>query len=87
MSVIGMIEYNWENADHHKQYVLPMYVPGCAEFFNMNAKILESNPEMGTFFEHYVPFATGENYSICTGGWSRYWHACHSGRKSNRDGK
>ena len=52
MSVIGMIEYNWENADHHKQYVLPMYVPGCAEFFNMNAKILESNPEMGTFFEH-----------------------------------
>ena len=29
-----------------------MYVPGCAEFFNMNAKILESNPEMGTFFEH-----------------------------------
>ena len=29
-----------------------MYVPGCAEFFNMNAKILETNPEMGTFFEH-----------------------------------
>ena len=52
MSVIGMIEYNWENADHHKQYVLPMYVPGCAEFFNMNANILDSNPEMGTFFEH-----------------------------------
>ena len=48
----GLLEYNWENAAHEKQYVLPMYVPGCAEFFNMNAKILEANPEMGTFFEH-----------------------------------
>ena len=38
MSMIGMIEYNWENADHHKQYVLPMFVPGCAEFMMMNDK-------------------------------------------------
>ena len=52
MSRKGLLEYNWENAAHEKQYVLTMYVPGCAEFFNMNAKILESNPEMGTFFEH-----------------------------------
>lgn len=52
MSRKGLLEYNWENAAHEKQYVLPMYVPGCAEFFNMNAKILETNPEMGTFFEH-----------------------------------
>lgn len=52
MSRKGLLEYNWENAAYEKQYVLPMYVPGCAEFFNMNAKILESNPEMGTFFEH-----------------------------------
>lgn len=52
MSRKGLLEYNWENDAHEKQYVLPMYVPGCAEFFNMNAKILESNPEMGTFFEH-----------------------------------
>jgi len=52
MSRKGLLEYNWENTAHEKQYVLPMYVPGCAEFFNMNAKILESNPEMGTFFEH-----------------------------------
>ena len=52
MSRKGLLEYNWENEAHEKQYVLPMYVPGCAEFFNMNAKILEANPEMGTFFEH-----------------------------------
>ena len=52
MSRKGILEYNWENDAHEKQYVLPMYVPGCAEFFNMNASILKSNPEMGTFFEH-----------------------------------
>ena len=52
MSRKGLLEYNWENPKREKQYVLPMYVPGCAEFFNMNASILKSNPEMGTFFEH-----------------------------------
>lgn len=52
MSRKGLLEYNWENPKHEKQYVLPMYVPGCADFFNMNANILDSNPEMGTFFEH-----------------------------------
>ena len=52
MSRKGLLEYNWENSKREKQYVLPMYVPGCAEFFNMNASILKSNPEMGTFFEH-----------------------------------
>ena len=52
MSRKGLLEYNWENPKHEKQSVLPMYVPGCAEFFNMNANILDSNPEMGTFFEH-----------------------------------
>lgn len=52
MSRKGLLEYNWENPKHEKQYVLPMYVPGCAEFFNMNANILDSNPEMGTFFEY-----------------------------------
>ena len=47
----GLIEYNWENEAHVKQYVLPMYVPGAAEFFNMNAQVLAEHPEMGIFFE------------------------------------
>ena len=51
MSYNGVIEYNWENPQHEKQYVLPMFVPGSAEFANMNAEILEKNPEMGRFFE------------------------------------
>ena len=51
MSVNGVIEYNWENPQHEKQYVLPMFVPGSAEFSNMNSDMLEKNPELGRFFE------------------------------------
>lgn len=47
----GLIEYNWENEKHEKQYVLPMYVPGSAEFTNMNKQVLSEHPEMGRFFE------------------------------------
>ena len=52
MSVIGMIEYNWENEDRHKQYVLPMFVPGCAEFMMMNKKQTEEHPIIADFFEN-----------------------------------
>lgn len=52
MSVIGMIEYNWENEDHHKQYVLPMFVPGCAEFMMMNEKQIDEHPIIADFFEN-----------------------------------
>ena len=51
MSYCGVVEYNWENPERKKQWVLPMFVPGSAEFSNMNAKILEQHPEMGRFFE------------------------------------
>lgn len=51
MSEVGVIEYNWENPQHEKQWVLPMFVPGSAEFTNMSAKVLEEHPEMGRFFE------------------------------------
>ena len=51
LAYAGVVEYNWENPEHVKQYVLPMFVPGSAEFSNMNAKIFEEHPEMGRFFE------------------------------------
>lgn len=50
MSVIGLIEYNWENPERVKQYVLPMFVPGCAEFMNMNKEQVEAHPEIAKFF-------------------------------------
>ena len=51
MSYNGVLEYNWENPQHEKQYVLPMFVPGSAEFGNMNLRLLEEHPEVGHFFE------------------------------------
>ena len=51
MSFSGILEYNWENPQHEKQWVLPMFVPGSAEFTNMNDTILKKYPEMGRFFE------------------------------------
>lgn len=51
MSYNGVIEWNYENPQHEKQWVLPMYVPGSAEFGNMNADVLERHPEVGIFFE------------------------------------
>ncbi len=51
MSEKGVIEWNYENPQHEKQWVLPMYVPGAAEFANMNKDVLDEHPEMGRFFE------------------------------------
>lgn len=51
MSIVGLLEYNWENPQKEKQYILPMFVPGSVEFTNMNRKQLEEHPELGRFFE------------------------------------
>jgi hypothetical protein len=50
MSVIGLIEYNWENSSRQKQYILPMFVPGCGEFMNMNKEHAQSHPEVAKLF-------------------------------------
>ena len=59
MSEVGVVEYNWENPQHEKQWILPMFVPGSAEFTNMNVELLEEHPEMGRFFERnsFLPLA------------------------------
>ena len=51
MSYIGLLEYNWENERREKQYVLPMFVPGSAEFFNMQKHQIDEHPEVTAFFE------------------------------------
>ena len=52
ISYTGLVEYNWENEKHEKQWVLPMFVPGSGEFSNMNLKLIDEHPELGYFFEH-----------------------------------
>lgn len=51
MAYVGLIEYNWENPGHEKQYVLPPFVPGSAEFANMRQSQIDENPEVALFFE------------------------------------
>ena len=51
MSENGLIEWNYENPQHEKQWVLPMFVPGSGEFSNMNYELLQKHPELGRFFE------------------------------------
>ncbi len=47
---IGAVEYNHHNADHHKQYVVPVFVVGMAENFMMNKKLMKKYPmEMAKF--------------------------------------
>ncbi len=47
---IGMVEMNRENEDHHKQYNVPIFVPGSAEFMMMNDDLTGEHPELATFF-------------------------------------
>ena len=56
MSWLGIIEYNWENLDgknpaHEKRYILPLFVPGSAEFLNMRRSQIDAHPEVAAFFE------------------------------------
>ena len=52
MSVVGIIEYNWENETRTKQYILPRFVPGAAEFMNMRMDTIEKYPEVTEFFNN-----------------------------------
>lgn len=47
---IGILEFNRENSDHHKQYFVPMFVVGSGEYMMMNGKLLEKYPELATLF-------------------------------------
>ena len=51
MSIYGVLEYNWENERRQKQYILPQFVPGSAEFFMMHPTLAEEKPEIADFFE------------------------------------
>ena len=55
MSWTGLVEWNNENLDGKnpegkRRYLVPMYVPGSAEFTNMNADMINEHPELGMFF-------------------------------------
>ncbi len=56
MAWLGIVEYNWENLNgknqnHEKRWILPLFVPGSAEFLNMRKSQIDQNPEVAAFFE------------------------------------
>ena len=75
MSYIGLLEYDYGyHYDHNgrtapqseRRYILPMFVPGSAELFNMEEtpgstdnKRLKDHPDVASFFERmtYIPLA------------------------------
>ena len=83
MSYIGLLEYDYGyHYDHNgrtapqseRRYILPMFVPGSAELFNMEEgpegnKRLREHPEVGYFFERmtYIPLA-GVTHLLPPGG-------------------
>ncbi len=69
MSHVGILEYDYGNnydkngpikdAVNVKRYILPMFVPGSAEFTNMIKSQLDEYPELAQFFERmtFIPLA------------------------------
>ncbi len=64
LSFLGMLEYDYgdkytkdgpmegttyERGDRH--YWVPLFVPGSAEYTNMNTKLMDKHPELAMFFE------------------------------------
>ncbi len=52
ISYTGVMEYNYENPTHTKQWLVPMFVPGSGEFTNMNKDLIDEHPELGMFFNY-----------------------------------
>lgn len=72
LSVLGMMEYDYgdkytkdgpipgttyNKEDRH--YWIPLFVPGSAEYTNMNTKLMDKHPELAMFFERmtFLPLA------------------------------
>ena len=72
LSVLGMLEYDYgdkytkdgpipgttyEKEDRH--YWIPLFVPGSAEYTNMNTALMDRHPELAMFFERmtFLPLA------------------------------
>jgi len=59
MSYYGMMEFDWENPQKEKQWIVKTFVPGSAEMLNMRRENYKDHPELAEFFElmTYLPLA------------------------------
>ncbi len=65
----GIVEYNWENPKHEKQWYVQLFVPGIAEMTNMVLKQVEKYPELADSFDKmtFLPLE-GKTHLIPPGG-------------------
>ena len=65
----GIVEYNWENPQHEKQWYVQLFVPGIAEMTNMVLWQVEKYPELAESFDKmtFLPLE-GKTHLIPPGG-------------------
>ena len=65
----GIVEYNWENPRHEKQWYVQLFVPGIAEMTNMVLDQVEKYPELAESFNKmtFLPLE-GKTHLIPPGG-------------------
>ena len=65
----GIVEYNWENQQHEKQWYVQVFVPGIAEMTNMVLWQVEKYPELADCFDKmtFLPLE-GKTHLIPPGG-------------------
>ncbi len=65
----GIVEYNWENPQHEKQWYVQLFVPGIAEMTNMVLWQVEKYPELADAFDKmtFLPLE-GKTHLIPPGG-------------------
>ena len=65
----GIVEYNWENEKHEKQWYVQLFVPGIAEMTNMVLWQVEKYPELADAFDKmtFLPLE-GKTHLIPPGG-------------------
>ena len=65
----GIVEYNWENPRHEKQWYVQLFVPGIAEMTNMVLDQVEKYPELAQSFDKmtFLPLV-GKTHLIPPGG-------------------
>lgn len=47
---IGLVEFNWENEDHHKQYNMPIFILGSMENMVKNDRLIQKYPQIADLF-------------------------------------
>ena len=57
---IGIIEFDRENEDRHRQYFVPKWVVGSGEYMMMNGALTKEHPEVATFFNYASSVPVGK---------------------------